>query len=1181
MASLEEQLGMSAPRAPTQRGSSRAGMSLEEQLETPEVIRLEDLTKDEHFSAISAYMEDKTGLTYSAGDMTVRSHSREEIVEAYIESMRNFNAGNSVSVGMELDHLNRGEGEELTRRRSNASRAYSTWDSVENAFAEGTSAGTRAGAVKDYAQAIIMDPVNVVTLGIGRLATQGVTRASTIALKELAKQSVKATLKQQAARGVRGAALKAAGRAAGDQAMARGLREFGSAEAIAIGRRSAVRKATVAEILTVGAADAAIAVGVDAGMQKVDEKTGRSEGYDATRGAIAAATGVIGAGLVGGVQLARGTSGLAKTSKRMVESNETMAAAAKRLSNVSAAVKEVDGERGVAALGEYAGNMKELVARGELLKMERGTAWDTYKAQTHLKWINTVKATLQDSGLPIRVIDQATGDRRSAWLANLIDHPDFPQGLRIKLQEFTDATIGVTEGKKGLSLREATALNAAQTSQAAQLMVAQRTTANLLPNGKAKPDPMGMTNQEAVEHAMNEVGGEETKKTIGEFLASAQHNFIRMLVTNPATTALNVVGWSQATAMQSSADVIRGTLYGGTAMLKGLTGDITGSAKYFNKAKLMYQLQGRKFRNLVDFDGTKDEVLDYLTYRPESQKALFRYLIGGTDSEDILKELQLSPGQTLDQNKSQKAFRMLQSAYGVNLQDMLTKTQEFAYNLDKQIRIKYGMTMSEFMDQKDIADILTNPKRVGFEDYLKIEATAVEDTLRNVYSKKMGKHSYDEGFTQLSRVANVIEEARNIPVIGALVPFGQFFNNTISFMYDYSGVNLMTSLMTGRMGKNATRDPMEIMTRAAAGWTAIGWAVYDDMENLEEGLAWHEERKADGTVVTRLYDYPVSFWKMAGRIGSHIQRDGAVPIELTNDFLAKFGGGDLVKNLKDTAGDVYGAIEAMATGNSAPGMEVVQAGLGKAVSMYASGVTRFADPVNIAMSFAEGEDYVEPTRAIGNKHMNNAIRYTDRIFDSLIGLENMPWDTEGYSVEKNSATTDRDVGTNVSRVAGIRRISPASSIQKLYNDVGRPDWKTNIDIGNETMENLFNEHVFPYLEASANEMIDSGKWDNLSLAMKQEHLTQMLRLSRDEVLDIMSNTSSGTDTGKIALIKDITGQRSGNVRVYRDILERFDVDEAELDGLEGPQLELILWFLQEAQKNRRDTRTSNIENPWD
>ena len=1175
--SLEEQLGLSGNPGLAVHTPTRSGrMSLEAQLgiEESRKIRLKDLTDDQHFGVIAEHMRDKTG-------MTEEDSTREEIVEAYTNGMRAFNSGNSIAVGMEMDYLYRGDGEELEKRRASAGAAYELWDSVENSFAEGTTIGQRVESVKDYAMSIVLDPVNAVSLGFGAWAAKGATKTSAIALREMARKASAQAVKVAAKAGTRGAALETIRRDTVSQVMQRGLRDFSSREARAVGREQAVKRGNVANMVATGIFDAVTNVGIDAGEQKVDRMTGRAEEYDTTRGAIAAAAGVVGAGLSGALVALKGTSGLSSASQSVLKSNETMAEAAKKYTNVRYAAKNIDKKAALEAIGVQADNMREWVARGELLRMENtDEAWNVHKMQTYEHWNRGIKDILVESGLPIRVIDQKLGDRRSAWLGNLVNHKDFPDDVREAIQKFTNDTVGAVEGKS-VDLNEAMATRAAFGSRAASYMNSLRVTSNLAKDGKPKKDPGNLTAEEAMEAVLNTKATDDNTKTIRQFLESAQHTFIRALVTNPATTALNVVGWSQATAMQSSADVIRGTLYGGTSVLKAMVGDSAGSSKFYNQAKLMYQLQGRKLRNLADPEGTMDEVLDYLTYRPDAQQTMFRYLVGGTDSEDVLKQLELKPGETLKRGGLEKAFKGIQAAYGVNLQDMLTKTQEFAYNMDKQIRLKYGMTWKEFMAKEDIADILTNPKTTNFTEYLKVEATAVEDSLRNVYSLKMGKEKWEKDRTLLQTTANIIEEARNIPVIGALVPFGQFFNNTISFMYDYSGANLLMSTMTGRMGKNASRDPMEVMTRAAAGWVAIGWAVHQDVELFEEGLSWDTARLRDGTPITRIYDYPLSFWKMAGRIGSHIRRDGAVPVELFEEFFQKFGGGDLVKNLGDTAGDVYGALEGLATGQTEGTTEVIQAGLAKTVEMYASGMTRMLDPINTAIAFSEGENYVEPTRAIGNKSMNNALRYTDRIFDSLIGLENMPFDASGYEVEKESAVTDRDVGVNISRLAGIRRISPASSTQKLFNDIGRPDWKTEMSIDTPVAENIFNEYVFPFLEAKANEMTDSGKWDSLSLPQKQEHLKGLLNYTRSAVKELMLNSSPGTQTNEIGLIYKINDQKNSSGRIYREVLEQFNVSEEELSGLDSTQLELILWFIQEAQSSRRNTQRDNIENPFE
>ena len=77
------------------------------------------------------------------------------------------------------------------------------------------------------------------------------------------------------------------------------------------------------------------------------------------------------------------------------------------------------------------------------------------------------------------------------------------------------------------------------------------------------------------------------------------------------------------------------------------------------------------------------------------------------------------------------------------------------------------------------------------------------------------------------------------------------------------------------------------------------------MENLNNGLAWHEERNSDGKVVSRLYDFPLSFWKMIGRMGAHIIRDGEVPVDLLKEGRDTFTLDAVTRSLDDTAAQVW------------------------------------------------------------------------------------------------------------------------------------------------------------------------------------------------------------------------------------------------------------------------------------
>ncbi len=69
------------------------------------------------------------------------------------------------------------------------------------------------------------------------------------------------------------------------------------------------------------------------------------------------------------------------------------------------------------------------------------------------------------------------------------------------------------------------------------------------------------------------------------------------------------------------------------------------------------------------------------------------------------------------------------------------------------------------------------------------------------------------------------------------------------------------------------------------------------MQNLEEGLAWYEDRDEDGSVRSYLYEYPRNVPMLIGRMGAHLVRDGAVPQDLLKAFGDNFGTRALNKRL--------------------------------------------------------------------------------------------------------------------------------------------------------------------------------------------------------------------------------------------------------------------------------------------
>jgi hypothetical protein len=1139
------------------RMNAALGITPEEVTSEGGPLTVSNLLDDDKFSTVATYMEDRTGMTED-------DYSREEIRDSFVNSMRGFNSGNSIDVIQEMNHLYQGEGDDLTNRRATAASAYELWDSLGGAFNRNTTTGEKADAVGDYARSLILDPVNAVSLGFGKAGGAVATRGATQALKAVARAAGEAASSAAVARGATKEAVTLAATQAQSRVMTRGFQELGSEAAQTAGRRRAVGDIAGSAVL-----DSAAGVAADAGIQSVDRMTGRQEEYSATQGAISALGGVVGAGLQGGLLLTRGWSPKDTAGTNLLRGEETFEAEMKALSEANGSAARIaanaETEKAQQALTGWLTPFKELTARG------REVSEESVRSNNFTDFYNGMENFFTEAGIPLVGMRSRMGDRRSGWYHDVITDESFPPTMYAEIEE-TIAGAFKTDTGKAMNLEEVLLKGTDEASQAGRLL--QSIAASRRASSTAGLD--GVPDDEVVGAAVRRMttskeldGPTGFKQWSGNF----QNGFIRMLVTHPATTALNVVGWAYASGMQSTVDMIKGTLYGGYSVLKYAGGDAIGAADYRRLAGNTYKAQVNKFKNLANPSGTKEEVMDFLTHRPEAQKAMFSYLSGGIKNEDAVAKLNRILGDEPDPRTGvTKAMDAMQVMYGVTAQDMLTKSQEFMYALDLNIRNKYNMSYNEFMQRDDIFTVLKDPQKgASYQDFMEVEALAVEQSLGNVFARKFGNRNSG---TNLEFVADILEEARNVPVIGALVPFGQFFNNSIVFMADHTGISLVLKPYT-----KTSKSGMELLTRAAAGWGLISVATLKEMENLEDGLAWHEERNSDGKVVSRLYDFPLSFWKMIGRMGAHMQRDGGVPKPMFEEFVATFTLPAITRGLGDAAGGVQQLATEIFAGEAGYA-DVIPAALSATVNMYSSGGTRFLDPLNTALAFAEGEDYVAPSRNVGNKNLNNALRYTDQIVDSLIGLENIPVIGEdidkAYNTQNYSAVNGRNIGANPGRISGSREVVPTSSIGRLFNDIGKPQWQTNIRMDNKEAQEVYEQYLFPLLEYRADVVLGNGRWDKLTLAGKEIALNDIMSMARREIKDSFAATPSGP-RAEAGLIININNLKNSGRQAFDDMLGVFSTDEESLGDLSLPQLQLLFDSIQSAQDVQGDREAAVLE----
>ena len=507
----------------------------------------------------------------------------------------------------------------------------------------------------------------------------------------------------------------------------------------------------------------------------------------------------------------------------------------------------------------------------------------------------------------------------------------------------------------------------------------------------------------------------------------------------------------------------------------------------------------------------------------------------------------------------EKVQGFFETAYGVKAQDFLTKTQEFHYALDKEIRIKYGKSYHEFMNDPDLVGLLSERGSAQFKEFAELEARAVDNALRNTFSKKYGGQ---DGLIQ--QTANVIEELRSVPGLGALAPFGQFWNNSVAYLLDHSGLSLLNKYTLKAGGKAVTeRDSLDLLTKTAVGYGAVAIAAKSQMENLENGLAWFEDRDETGAVRNFLYDYPRNVPMLIGRMIAH-QRDGSVPNDLLVAFGDNFGTRSLVKDMGGAFGIVSEGIAAAAQAKDGEFLDLAVKFTTDMGTSYTSGFTRALDPINQVVAMARGEDYKVVDKKEGSRFVNESMRYFDQIFD-VLSSDDVKENMGRATTEKEQPLTREAGQVPIGRIFGYREVLPSTTIQKLFNDIGKPQWKTDIKSKSPEAVNVFNTYVRPRIELYADFIIDSGQWDGLSLIDKQDAVNGILAKAKSEAQESLKRSINPEDK-KTQLIFSV--KKIGRKVDLQKALDYFKISEKDMWTLDVNQLLLVEDFIENSVNNR-------------
>jgi len=1006
------------------------------------------IENDELFNVAKDYMDTR----FNVDD--VRGYSREELVNKALNNMRGFSGGNTVRAVNELAFLNslNPDDEDDLEKLNKVGKFYTMFEGMETLFGD-TTASEKLEILGDYTREAILDPANLIGLGVGKFLASGGTKVASrlaqkkamqIYKKNLLKGKSKETAKKQAdkmwAKVMRGAAKDEKNVAVQNKLKKESAK----------GMKALTTKQGLKEVAGVTLVDTVAGVGSALAYEDGLVRTTGKEGNYLVAGGL----GAIGSLAVGG--------GLGATSVLLSRKSGDLALPA---TDVAPVEKVRNINRVTDSLLQHINKMggkdswREKVNAGKNLAV--GDYGDTFFEEMLLgnedKGLIGLAEVMYEQGFTYT--PRYSGDKVSNFVADVIKEAD-PQDIKNFLTDFEEMT-GITmytskEAGIDKKLRDFTP---ADFSKAFAYWASKRgeglgaiSRLNRIITGER--DVRNTTFSDFTQ-SMFDTGLAQKKSAEGsslfrgklkdvdlafgaEGIKAGQNRIVRMLVSAPSTSYLNLVGWGAATAINSATDVGMGLLFAGKGLgQKLLQNENAGESLRIAGAYLRANKQ--KIRNMLDPNMTYDAFKSISIKNPDAMRELVRVLPGGIEDIDkVLKQSGFNPDETIGGAVSEKVVDFAQFISFVKMQDVFTKSQEFIYQLDKNLDITYGKSFSEFFKDPNAARLMNEKK------YKQAVARATYETQKAIFSL-----SYKDD-TTIGELAGFVENFRNTPGVGLLAPFGRFFNNTVAFSMDMTGISFIQKLASPA---SQTRSAKELGLRGAIGLGFIGTMIQDEQIYREQGLGPFQRIDPEtGGIADEKFNFPTSHFKAGARILSYAAEGKKAPEGEVKQISDIIGINQLTRQLNQTVDGFGNSVNKVISGDISV-IEGVANTFGGIASQVVSGTTRFIDPYNALVGLGIRRDkYKHVDRKQGSKTINNALRYMDQFIAATVG---------DLQQEKFSASIG-DIRSDASKQLAYREVE-LTDTAKILNIIGRPNYladkRTKIAVAGNRYNEIFHDTV--------------------------------------------------------------------------------------------------------------------------
>jgi len=1206
-----------------------------------------DLKDDKYYGIVSEYMKNRYNIEESD------DYNREEITTMFMNNMRGFAGGNTTRALSEVSYLNGLDEQGLAK----TGEAYALFEGMANLYSDETTLSETVGGTWDYIRSAVADPVNLISLGVGKIFAGAGTK---IAIKS-AQGLAKAAMKRELARGATRQAAIEAGEAIYKKQAARLSRKTAVELAKKQGKKSAIK-----EVVGTMAVDTVQAAGTAYAYERSMVRTDVRDEMDIHSVGLAALGVMILGGGAGALTVARsaksggletlGTEALSlpsgvnpnlqplesmtdmfgfnffegeKVIKNMTQRNpetgmdEAIEGTVVGFKKGQVLVQLPDGNTQLlrradlrladntitggneGAIGGRNG-WEAAVSRGyavELINKQRKNNELALSDPNFIgppvspkpKSLNELDQDffktllLGNKELRVRGIVEAMAEQgyifqkrnkddtitrfvTDALRSTGADSTAHRNVLTKFMEDFTKAT-GITKVNLGVigkgnvdKLEDLNIDNFAdylsfRTSDAAktlnnwsQAQEALRATELRLDTTTYDDWLKAAVLQQSADEVELSRMGKFIDKYVSEGIAANQNRIIRLLVSNPSTSALNLVGWGAATGINSVVDIGAGLAQLPVAATYKILGKDGQASEKLREASSLFMANKQRIRNLVDPQMTYDAFLALGTKNPQLLKELTETLSGGVDAGKIKG---FDVNKTIGGQGADKFIDVVQTFTFVKAQDTFTKSQEFTYQLDKRLRKDFNKSWSEFFSNEN-ADVAMNTFKFK---------QAVADSVAETQNATFSRSYADTGFAP-----KFLEEMRNIPGVGLIVPFGRFFNNTINFLVEGTGAAFW--IKAAGTGRYKTKSQTDLALRAAIGWGTALTLADNEKFNREQGLNWDQYRDRNGAVVTLKYDFPLSHLKAGAALLSYPLNGQQIPPEMLKDMSDQLGFGTITRQLNQTVDGLGDTLSLAITGDEAALKELKAVG-GKMVSQVGSGVTRFVDPINQVVGLARGEEGISIDRRQNGRVLNDTLRYMDQIVGAV---------SEDLAPQRfNAATGKKD--QDATKLVGIREVK-LTDTAKMMNMIGRPAFKADASInttGSAEGSNRYAEVFHSFIEYRANKLINSDLMDDdkYSLKHRTEQVDRVLKNARELTKSFMELGAVESSDRVLFKMMKLAGS-AGSVKTLDRVVKKLGMFDSfsELASVESEEEVLNHLVLIKATLDGEEYVTKTLPKPY-